>query len=248
MRDHAASPALSRLLQASERATAREGRRSAGSDPAASASHGSDSACGEKRSDIQVDRCRSRRSVCPACRSPEPSAARRHHVHTRRAGVRQPRSHSSRRMHWKPVDLTQPLASQDRRPGRDLVPARLAAGTADHSPPRQARPRVQRDLALGDASHWGPRGPLGPHPPPPGAPPVFGQDSDDAAARPRCGSIVALSPRRELVGRVREFRAEALHLMRDLDGRVGEVQIDLVYPHLLQALGTTPQQPGRSEA
>ena len=28
--------------------------------------------------------------------------------------------------------------------------------------------------------------------------------------------------------------------MRDLDGRVGEVQIDLVYPHLLQALQTTP--------
>ncbi len=30
--------------------------------------------------------------------------------------------------------------------------------------------------------------------------------------------------------------------MRDLDGRVGEVQIDLVYPHLLAALDTTPQE------
>ncbi len=29
--------------------------------------------------------------------------------------------------------------------------------------------------------------------------------------------------------------------MRDLHGRVGEVQIDLVYPHLLKALGTTPR-------
>ena len=28
--------------------------------------------------------------------------------------------------------------------------------------------------------------------------------------------------------------------MRDLDGRIGEVQIDPVYPHLLAALDTTP--------
>ena len=28
--------------------------------------------------------------------------------------------------------------------------------------------------------------------------------------------------------------------MRDLDGRVDEVQVDLVYPHLLAALQTTP--------
>jgi hypothetical protein len=34
--------------------------------------------------------------------------------------------------------------------------------------------------------------------------------------------------------------------MRDLHGRLGEVQIDLVYPHLLQAFTTTPQAP-RSE-
>ena len=36
--------------------------------------------------------------------------------------------------------------------------------------------------------------------------------------------------------------------MRDLNGRVGEVQVDLVYPHLLQALQTTPGQPQRSAA
>ena len=30
--------------------------------------------------------------------------------------------------------------------------------------------------------------------------------------------------------------------MRDLHGRVGEVQVDLVYPHLLEAFGTTPGQ------
>ena len=35
--------------------------------------------------------------------------------------------------------------------------------------------------------------------------------------------------------------------MRDLNGRVGEVQIDLVYPHLLQALQTTPDQPEGSD-
>ena len=34
--------------------------------------------------------------------------------------------------------------------------------------------------------------------------------------------------------------------MRDLHGRVEEVQIELVYPHLLQAFTTTPQQAPRS--
>jgi hypothetical protein len=72
---------------------------------------------------------------------------------------------------------------------------------------------------------------------------IFGQDSDDAAAAAL--RFVGLSPTRELVGRIREFRAGRC-LMRDLHGRVGEVQIDLVYPHLLQAFTTTPQAP-RSE-
>ncbi len=74
---------------------------------------------------------------------------------------------------------------------------------------------------------------------------VFGQDSDDAASAAL--RFIGLEPTRELVGRVREFRAGRC-LMRDLHGRVGEVQIDLVYPHLLQTLATTPQQTGRSEA
>jgi hypothetical protein len=66
---------------------------------------------------------------------------------------------------------------------------------------------------------------------------VFGQDSDRAAAAAL--RFIGLDPTRELVGLVREFRAGRC-LMRDLAGRVGEVQIDLVYPHLLHALNTTP--------
>jgi hypothetical protein len=74
---------------------------------------------------------------------------------------------------------------------------------------------------------------------------VFGQDSDAGAAAAL--RFIGLEPTPELIGRVCEFRAGHC-LMRDLHGRVGEVQIDLVYPHLLQALGTTPQQPARSMA
>jgi AAA-like domain len=69
---------------------------------------------------------------------------------------------------------------------------------------------------------------------------VFGQDSDAAAAAAL--RFISLQPTPDLIARVREFRAGHC-LMRDLHGRVGEVQIDLVYPHLLQAFGTTPQQP-----
>lgn len=74
---------------------------------------------------------------------------------------------------------------------------------------------------------------------------VFGQDSDAGASAAL--RFIGLDPTPDLIGKVREFRAGHC-LMRDLHGRVGEVQIDLVYPHLLQALGTTPQQPGRSAA
>jgi hypothetical protein len=70
---------------------------------------------------------------------------------------------------------------------------------------------------------------------------VFGQDSDEAARAAL--RFVGLDPTRELIGLVREFRAGRC-LMRDLNGRVGEVQVDLVYPHLLQAFQTTPGQPG----
>jgi len=68
---------------------------------------------------------------------------------------------------------------------------------------------------------------------------VFGQDSDDAASAAL--RFIGLDPTRELVGLVRELRAGRC-LMRDLSGRVGEVQVDLVYPHLLQAFQTTPGQ------
>ncbi len=74
---------------------------------------------------------------------------------------------------------------------------------------------------------------------------VFGQDSDDAARAAL--RFIGLQPTRELIGLLREFRAGRC-LMRDLHGRVGEVQVDLVYPHLLQALKTTPGQPQRSPA
>jgi len=70
---------------------------------------------------------------------------------------------------------------------------------------------------------------------------VFGQDSDDAAAAAL--RFIALDPTRQLVGLVRDMRAGRC-LMRDLDGRVEEVQVDLVYPQLFQAFQTTPGQPG----
>jgi hypothetical protein len=68
---------------------------------------------------------------------------------------------------------------------------------------------------------------------------VFGQDSDEAASAAL--RFIGLYPTRELIGLVRELRAGRC-LMRDLSGRVGEVQVDLVYPHLLQAFQTTPGQ------
>jgi DNA helicase HerA-like ATPase len=70
---------------------------------------------------------------------------------------------------------------------------------------------------------------------------VFGQDSDEAARAAL--RFIGLDPTRELIGLVREFRAGRC-LMRDLNGRVGEIQVDLVHPRLLQAFQTTPGQPG----
>lgn len=67
---------------------------------------------------------------------------------------------------------------------------------------------------------------------------VFGQESD-AEAR-RALELIGRDPDDAgLVARVRDYRTGRC-LMRDLDGRVGEVQVDLVYPELLDALGTTP--------
>jgi hypothetical protein len=70
---------------------------------------------------------------------------------------------------------------------------------------------------------------------------VFGQDSDEAAHAAL--RLIGLEPTRQLTRQVREQRTGRC-LMRDLDGSVGEVQVDLVYPHLLQAFQTTPGQPG----
>lgn len=70
---------------------------------------------------------------------------------------------------------------------------------------------------------------------------VFGQDSD-AGAR-RALELISLDPHSdELVRLLRELR-KGRCLMRDLDGRVGEVQVDLAHTHLLAALGTTPGEP-----
>ena len=52
----------------------------------------------------------------------------------------------------------------------------------------------------------------------------IGLDAEDAAAR----------------ARLREYR-QGLCLMRDLDGRVGELRFDLVFPELLAALDNTPR-------
>lgn len=67
---------------------------------------------------------------------------------------------------------------------------------------------------------------------------IFGQDSDTEAARSL--ALLGLDPDdRGLRSLLRGFR-KGRCLMRDLDGRVGEVQIDPVYEHLLEAFNTTP--------
>ena len=52
---------------------------------------------------------------------------------------------------------------------------------------------------------------------------MLGLDPADAALRARLASY-----------------RQGFCLMRDLDGRVGELQVDLVFPELLAALETTP--------
>jgi hypothetical protein len=74
---------------------------------------------------------------------------------------------------------------------------------------------------------------------------VFGQDSDEAAAAAL--RLIGLEPTRGLIALLRELRAGRC-LMRDLHGRVGEVQVDLVYPRLLRAFSTTPGQRQRAAA
>ncbi|HST37953.1 MAG TPA: ATP-binding protein [Conexibacter sp.] len=67
---------------------------------------------------------------------------------------------------------------------------------------------------------------------------VFGQESDSEAEQAL--RLLGLDPAdRALVARLRSYR-QGLCLMRDLDGRVGELQFDLA-PDLLAALDTTPK-------
>jgi len=51
--------------------------------------------------------------------------------------------------------------------------------------------------------------------------------------------VVQLRDDAALRARLAGYR-QGICLMRDLDGRVGELQVDLVFPELLEALETTP--------
>jgi hypothetical protein len=66
---------------------------------------------------------------------------------------------------------------------------------------------------------------------------VFGQESDREARRGL--ELLGCDPEPALIARLRDFRRGRC-LMRDLDGRVGEVQVDAAVPGLLEALDTTP--------
>jgi len=67
---------------------------------------------------------------------------------------------------------------------------------------------------------------------------IFGQESDAEAKR--AVELIGLDPAdRGLIARLRGYR-KGRCLMRDLDGRVGELQVDLVFDELLAALNTTP--------
>ena len=71
---------------------------------------------------------------------------------------------------------------------------------------------------------------------------LFGQDSAAEAARGL--ELIGLDPEDgALRSRLTEYR-QGRCLMRDLDGRVGELQFDLVFPELLAALDTTPKVAG----
>lgn len=71
---------------------------------------------------------------------------------------------------------------------------------------------------------------------------IFGQESDAEAARAL--QLLGLDPADPaLIARVRSYR-QGRCLMRDLDGRVGELQVD-IDPQLLTALDTTPSRKGQ---
>jgi hypothetical protein len=67
---------------------------------------------------------------------------------------------------------------------------------------------------------------------------IFGQET--AAEAERALALLGLDPRdRELVQRVRSYRRGRC-LFRDIDDRIAELQVDVVDPHLLAVLDTTP--------
>jgi hypothetical protein len=67
---------------------------------------------------------------------------------------------------------------------------------------------------------------------------LFGQETE---AEARIGLVqVGLDSEAPLAQRLTEYR-QGLCLVRDLDGRVGEVQVDLVFEELLAALDNTPK-------
>lgn len=67
---------------------------------------------------------------------------------------------------------------------------------------------------------------------------LFGQENE-AAAKAALAPI-SLDSEAALVARLLEYQ-QGLCLMRDLDGRVGELRFDLVFPDLLAALDNTPK-------
>jgi hypothetical protein len=68
---------------------------------------------------------------------------------------------------------------------------------------------------------------------------LFGQETD-AEARAGIAQIGLDPDDGGARARLREYR-QGLCLMRDLDGRVGELGFDLVFPELLAALDNTPR-------
>jgi len=69
---------------------------------------------------------------------------------------------------------------------------------------------------------------------------IFGQESDEEVRRAL--ELLGLDPRDPaLVARVRSYR-QGLCLMRDLDSRVGELQVDPCFEELLDAFATTPDE------
>lgn len=68
---------------------------------------------------------------------------------------------------------------------------------------------------------------------------IFGQDSIPEGERAL--AMIGLDPKDAALRALLLEARQGLCLMRDLDGRVGEVQFDTVFPELLAALDTTPK-------